>query len=263
MALFHALIAPILLQGSIPVAQVSLVPNTFGIQPKTPFQIAVHLTLPKGWHTYFANPGVGGVPVQIKWQLPPGFTAGPILWPIPKHIISAGNPQYVYDKEVWLATDITPPDSLPTGKMKFSFSAKVSWQLCREISMNQWTNVSVVLESTRFPIRNLMFTQAQRSEPIPLPGIHLSAVTGERRVFLKLPLVQATVDQIQFFPGDSKYFSADQPTNRLKGSGMEFEIPLARTASKVPSHLVGLLVVSSPLGNKKRAHWIDLKVDHK
>ena len=53
------------------------------IAPGKSFTLAVELTHQPGVTTYWLNPGTGQ-PTRITWKLPPGFQAGPIIWPIPK-----------------------------------------------------------------------------------------------------------------------------------------------------------------------------------
>jgi len=38
------------------------------------------------WHTYWVNAGDSGMATSLKWAPPPGFTAGPILWPYPDRL---------------------------------------------------------------------------------------------------------------------------------------------------------------------------------
>ena len=47
------------------------------------FWVALEFNIRDGWHTYWRNPGDSGQATSIKWQLPPGFTAGDIVWPTP------------------------------------------------------------------------------------------------------------------------------------------------------------------------------------
>src|SRR5580704_18703190 len=99
-------------QFTAPQAKTELVPSTTTISPGKPFAIAMHMTMdPGGWHSYYINPGESGQATSIKWHLPPGFKAGPIQWPVPERIVIGGVAGYVYEKQVWLVTEITPPTS--------------------------------------------------------------------------------------------------------------------------------------------------------
>ena len=39
-----------------------------------------------GWHGYWLNPGDAGLPMDVKWQLPTGFSAGPLRYPVPTRL---------------------------------------------------------------------------------------------------------------------------------------------------------------------------------
>ena len=60
-----------------------------------------------GWHTYWKNPGDAGIATQIKWQLPPGITAGEIQWPLPEKLPPAEVTTYGYEDEVMLLVPLT------------------------------------------------------------------------------------------------------------------------------------------------------------
>ena len=52
-----------------------------------------------GWHGYWLNPGDAGLPMDVKWQLPPGFVAGPLRYPVPTRLEIAGLMNYVYERD--------------------------------------------------------------------------------------------------------------------------------------------------------------------
>ena len=106
-----------------------LVSEMESIQPGTPFMAGVRISLPENWHTYWRNPGDFGMAPKLEWQLPEGFTVGPILWPAPK---SFGDPSAVsfgYDGEVLLLQEIRPPADLVTGR-DYTFEVSAAWLIC-------------------------------------------------------------------------------------------------------------------------------------
>ena len=46
-------------------------------------ELAIHMRPAPGWHGYWQNPGDAGLPMDVKWQLPKGFAAGPLRYPVP------------------------------------------------------------------------------------------------------------------------------------------------------------------------------------
>lgn len=107
----------------------TLVADTTAIEAGKPFTAGVRFELDADWDTYWQYPGDPGQPTRITWELPPGFTAGPLQWPLPESHISFGEfLNYVYFHEVLLFAQITPPAQLPAGPV--IIKAKVECQMC-------------------------------------------------------------------------------------------------------------------------------------
>src|ERR1017187_1817495 len=60
-----------------------LVSEASAIAPGQSFWVALEFNIRDGWHTYWRNPGDSGQATSLKWRLPPGFTAGDIVWTTP------------------------------------------------------------------------------------------------------------------------------------------------------------------------------------
>ena len=67
----------------IQLVQAETVANVNAVVPSEPFLVGVRLKMAPGWHTYWRYPGDAGIPTEIKWQLPAGWRAGEIQWPMP------------------------------------------------------------------------------------------------------------------------------------------------------------------------------------
>ncbi len=94
-----------------------------------PVQTAVRLVLDEGWHTYWINPGEGGMKTSVKWELPPGWTAGELEHPVPKRFMTGELPGFGYDGTVIFPVKLTPPPDF-TGEAKVK--GKISWLTCNE-----------------------------------------------------------------------------------------------------------------------------------
>src|SRR5256885_11701810 len=62
-------------------------------------ELAIHMRTNPGWHGYWLNPGDAGLPMDVKWQLPEGFAAGPLRYPVPTRLEIAGLMNYVYERD--------------------------------------------------------------------------------------------------------------------------------------------------------------------
>ncbi len=116
---------------SAELVKASLLADTSAIVSGKPFTVGLRLEMAPEWHTYWQYSGDAGLPTKIDWQLPEGFKAGPILWPVPEKIVSPGDIiNYGYGHEAMLLVEITPPATLPPGDV--TLKGKASWLVCRE-----------------------------------------------------------------------------------------------------------------------------------
>ena len=110
-------------------AKITLVADTTAVEAGKPFAAGVRIELDPTWYVYWQNVGDIGVPVSVEWELPAGFKAGPLRWPLPVTHEAAGDfLNYVYEHDVLLSAEITPPAALPAGPL--TIRAKVKWQMC-------------------------------------------------------------------------------------------------------------------------------------
>jgi DsbC/DsbD-like thiol-disulfide interchange protein len=152
-----------------PHVTAELIPETTSVQAGQPFDVALHLKSDSGWHTYWINPGDAGMATTLKWELPPGFTAGPIQWPTPEKHEMGGLMTYGYAGDVYLLITITPPkDNLP---QHFDLKAKASWLVCQEECIPGRAEFTLSLDSglmnLRLPVENKdLFEQARARLPV-------------------------------------------------------------------------------------------------
>lgn len=99
------------------------------IKPGEPFHVAIKLDHPKGWHSYYVNPGFVGIPLKPNWALPDGFKAERVGWPVPHIGKTAGKNTYGYEPSVTHLFKVTPPSSLEAGGM-VTLTTDASWQIC-------------------------------------------------------------------------------------------------------------------------------------
>ncbi len=116
----------------VELVKATLLADTTAITPGQPFTVGLRLEMAPHWHTYWQYSGDAGLPTKITWEMPAGFQAGPIQWPIPEKISSPGDIEnYGYSDEVVLLTQITPPVQLPPGSI--ILKARAAWLVCAQI----------------------------------------------------------------------------------------------------------------------------------
>jgi thiol:disulfide interchange protein DsbD len=129
----------------------SLVAAETAIVPGKPVQVALRLVHQPHWHTYWINPGTGLV-TEIKWSLPPGWTASAIQWPAPYVIKDktgaiTGNG---FENDTFLPVTLTPPADLAPGT-KVTLKASAEWLMCEDVCMPGNADVALTLPVTAAP----------------------------------------------------------------------------------------------------------------
>src|SRR5687767_1440194 len=86
--------------------EAELVAASTAATPGKTLNAALRLKMIPHWHTYWRNPGDSGEPTALEWKLPPGFSAGGILWPAPQRLPAGPLLNFGYENEVLLPVDI-------------------------------------------------------------------------------------------------------------------------------------------------------------
>ena len=93
--------------------------------------LGIRFDLEPGWHLYWKGQNDTGYPPQVTLELPEGFRAGEILWPVPKRLVSPGNIlDHVYDGHVTLLLPVTIPAEATPGR--YQLKGEASWLACHE-----------------------------------------------------------------------------------------------------------------------------------
>src|SRR5258706_4317352 len=92
-----------------------LVSEVSAIAPGQSFWVALELNIRDGWHTYWRNPGDSGQATTLKWQLPPGFTAGDIVWGAPHRFEISPPVKLRHPQQTGELGKITPPPGVAAG----------------------------------------------------------------------------------------------------------------------------------------------------
>jgi thiol:disulfide interchange protein DsbD len=128
--------------------QVKLILSADTAKPGDTILAGVDLKMEPGWHTYWKNPGAAGMATEIKWQLPPGVTAGEIQWPLPKKLPPAEVTTYGYEDEVMLIVPLTIETNF--SESQIDLKANVSWLECKEVCIPANQDVEANLTVTNF-----------------------------------------------------------------------------------------------------------------
>ncbi|MGB0370897.1 MAG: protein-disulfide reductase DsbD family protein [Opitutales bacterium] len=212
---FRLLPIAILLFGSISSAQegapveqpyvtARLVADTPQISLGQTFYLGVEYKMEEAWHIYWKNPGDTGIPTEIKWELPDGFTAGPLKWPTPKRYLMGGLMNYVHEGTVILMSEIQAPASLDGGS-SFTFKARSDWLVCKDICVPGGADLELTLESGNnsdtAPALAAAFEANQANWPGDSAdsGIEVTAYTQADSVYLVINSEKLSPSDLYFF----------------------------------------------------------------
>src|SRR6185295_10617475 len=92
-------------------------------------ELAIHMRTNPGWHGYWLNPGDAGLPMDVQWQLPPGFAAGQLRYPVPTRLEIAGLMNYVYERDYAVLVRL----KVPAGAQRVvPIRASARWLACTD-----------------------------------------------------------------------------------------------------------------------------------
>jgi thiol:disulfide interchange protein DsbD len=189
------------------------------------FWVALELDIRDGWHTYWRNPGDSGEPTKLVWQLPPGFTAGDIVWTTPHRFEIAPLVNYGYAKHAVHMVRITAPSDLKAGA-SVSLAAKASWLVCSDVCIPEDANLQLTLPVSAQaggvdPASAALFTTARSELPNGQPAPTSARIQGDKLIITLGKEWGATLSQITslaFYPYDD--------------GGIEYAAPQTLTHSK-------------------------------
>ena len=137
-----SLLLPFLAQGQDPFsgelsleepAGATVIPEASVVEPGDYFRVAFKLNLKPHYHAYYKNPGTLGMAPSVEWELPEGFTAGELVFPIPEAIKSSATGaeaiSYGYEGQITFLAQIDPSADIEAGK-DYTIKGVFNWQEC-------------------------------------------------------------------------------------------------------------------------------------
>lgn len=165
-----------------PHATAQWVTSTQSVSKGESIRSIIKMKISEGWHTYWKNPGEGGIPLDIKAKLPAGWRIDEIHYPAPKRMLTGELSSFGYEGEVVFPIKIHPPHDAqgPLPEIK----ATLSWLACNESSCVPG-EVELTL-STHGDISDIQM--AYSSIPQPLDDGKLEFIADKTQVTLILTL---------------------------------------------------------------------------
>jgi len=188
-------------------ARVELLSRQTTLHPGANLQMGIHFILEPGWHIYWINPGDSGQPPVLKWQLPPGFSAGEIQWPRPERMQSSAElADYGYHDEALLMVPIHAPPFINNERLRgLRFAVEAKWLVCREVCIPEHASLELFLQSgatKENPATAKLFADAEKLLPIAMPRGWKAEAESRKSDFLLTVAGGKPITKAIFFPLD-------------------------------------------------------------
>ncbi len=222
---------------SLEAAPVRSVHSTVELVAEAPqadgsFLAGAYFRLDPGWHVYWQNPGDSGEPPTLSWDLPEGWTAGPILWPAPKRIPVGPLVNFGYEGDVLFAVKLSPPAGRSAPKR---LEAKTGFLICKEECLPAEAELGIDLPAAPRPE---LFAVNEKRLPKPLAS-RASAAPTKRGYVLEAAGLSAPA---WFFPQEEQVLAnAAEQDSSFKNGALRLELTAAPQAALRAGRLRGVL----------------------
>lgn len=224
--------------------KVRLVSDVTAIQPGQTFHLGLWIQHDPGYHTYWSNPGIAGVPTLLKPELPAGFTGGAMIYPPPDKVKMAGLNVHGYEHDVLVALPVTASKDLAAP---VTIKTKASWMCCRTTCNPGFAELAITFPPGTAPSPDAewkpKFDALLASQPPAAEGWTFTArKNGPVIDFTATPPAGlALPEKPQFFSNDNLICS-HPPQNWKTSQGMEtVSLTLSDFLPKDTTRLRGLL----------------------
>jgi thiol:disulfide interchange protein len=261
----HALPGNVVATGNV---KARLVSETGAIGPGQSIWVALELNIREGWHTYWRNPGDSGQATTLAWTLPPGFTAGDIVWTTPHRFDLPPLVNYGYAGHAVHLVKITAPRELKSGSVAL-LQAKAGWLVCSDVCIPEDAQLQLKLPTAASaaavdPKDAALFTAARSDLPNPQPAATRARIADGKLVLTLGNAWGATLSQITslaFFPYDegSIEYGAPQTLTRSKDA-VELAVKAGDRQQKAGT-VRGVLLATEQSGGSPAVVPIEIAAD--
>jgi thiol:disulfide interchange protein DsbD len=238
-------------------AEAELVAATDAVVPGQPLTIGLRIKHDPHWHTYWQVPGDSGLPTTVAWQLPPGFTAGPIQWPVPKRLPVGPLVNFGYEGELLLPVEVSVPAGLAAGQSML-LKARADWLICKDVCIPGGADLRLVL-----PVRGdaapsphaALFSRTMALVPKPAELEAASATLEQDRIRLVFR-PEAAVRSLEFFPlEEARVEPAAPQALRAEAESTALYLTAAQPVAPAFTRLKGVLVANGGPAEGAAGGW--------
>ena len=214
--------------------------------------VGLRLVHEPNWHTYWTVPGDAGLPTRLSWQLPAGFQAGPVQWPVPEVLRVGSLANYGYGGTVLLPVDVTVPSTAADGS-KVRLAAHADWLVCKDVCIPESADLTLVLpvskaaQATPTRLRD-EFGATRARIPKPIGLTQAGAIVDSGRIRLQF-IPDRPLDRLEFFPLEPARVQAAAPQQlNVTALGATLDLLAAQPVAPDFKVLRGVLVANGGPG---------------
>ncbi|MBD3730489.1 MAG: thioredoxin family protein [Sphingomonadales bacterium] len=221
-------------------------------QPGKVLMVALAFEPGEGWHGYWSNPGDAGYGMELTWDLPPGWSAGEPIYPVPQPLLLQGLMNHVYEGPYAVLVPVTVPAGADVAHAG-GIAVEAQWLACTDkICVPEQARLLADLPPAGAK-RDARFDAWRAAIPPPLDQPAHFAVAGKLlRIAIPFP-ASATLDAPHIFirNTDLVQYAAPQKLSRA-GDMLVAEIPLldfgGQPIAETPAEITGILALGEGNG---------------
>ncbi len=249
--------------GEEPV-QAELFADASAVAAGQPFKVGVLFRIAPEWHIYWKYPGDAGLATAVTFELPEGFAAGELQWPLPQSFAQPGDVAgYGYTRSVMLIAEITPPRDLPAGK-ELAIRANVRWLSCRDVCRpgRAEVNAKLAVAAQSAPANEALFrewaarlprTQKEWTEAGRLHSVTATSETLPPNAGAKMAIAitwEMPPAKVEFFPAPTDAVLTDKPSVNTSGNRTEIVMTARRSGVGAADRVESLVAFTLPDGQR-------------
>ena len=239
------------------------------VEPGKTFWLALRFELVPHWHVYWRNPGDSGEAPRVQWQLPAGWQAGEIHWPVPSRIPLGPLVNLGYEDSVTLLVPIEVASEPPSGDSA-RIAAQATWLVCREECIPESGSLAIELPpatdgSFVDPVAAGRFEAARSRLPLRFPGSarYEADDTGALRLHLDaIGWAAERIDDLWFASADWGPVAASGTQQwQTDGDELVLSLPPGEAPLAAGEALHGLLVMTEQTSDGRLTRGFDVQAE--
>ena len=187
-------------------ARISLIKDHSDFVPGTSINIGLKVSMDKGWHTYWRNPGDSGGPIVIDWDLPKGFSVSDIKWPLPEKIEYPPLMTYGYEDFVIYPMVL----SIPADYSDDYFEMVADILICADVCIPESGKISSNLLDIESD--SLIY---EWLESIPSKSLPITTSLNDNNLEIRFTF-EKEIKEIYFFPDENNSIDYSSKQNFYK-----------------------------------------------